>query len=455
MLFAVLACLLISTCSAEYEEREFIEAEPVEADSDWKLVFIQALWRHGDRSPILAYTIPSDKLGPANWTKGGGGYGQLSPTGMNQHMLLGGKLRTRYNNTISPRYVANEVYIRSTDVNRTLLSAISNMVGFYPYSSAVPNEDVPNKFSQWPHFVPVPVHTVPEHWDPVLGVHNCSYERTVFEKLVNSTEWKKTVKDNQDLLNKVQKFGGFKNFTLDQIIGVRDTLFIEKTSTIDGIHMPDHFTEELFNQIDELAGVVDDLEDGINVAKDGDFDFSIELPKVTGGPLLWEIINHMQQKRACLDKTSKRTDDEQKACDYFDPLKYYAFSAHDSTISTLFSTFGFKESNFNSTGLPHYASCVTIELYQSTTKGTKDYKIKVLYWPELHGPWDVTHWVTGCDNHCSLDDFVNRSMPYKIDDMNAYCNPTPDNGAFSTNLAITSLLVVLLAMIFGSSNKRA
>lgn len=71
--------------------------------------------------------------------------------------------------------------------------------------------------------------------------------------------------------------------------------------------MPDGFTDELFEQIDELAGIVDDLEDGIGVAEKDGIDFQVELPKLTGGPLLWDMINHMQQKRHCLDNPTNRS----------------------------------------------------------------------------------------------------------------------------------------------------
>jgi hypothetical protein len=48
--FAVLTCLLLISCSAV--EREFKEAVAIDAIADWELVFVQQLWRHGDRSPI-------------------------------------------------------------------------------------------------------------------------------------------------------------------------------------------------------------------------------------------------------------------------------------------------------------------------------------------------------------------------------------------------------------------
>ncbi len=68
---------------------------------------------------------------------------------------------------------------------------------------------------------------------------------------------------------------------------------------------PPGFDDELFKQVDEVAGVYDDFTDGIGLKKSDDgIDFSIEFPKLNGGPLLWSIIDHMNFKRVCLDKQS-------------------------------------------------------------------------------------------------------------------------------------------------------
>lgn len=64
--------------------------------------------------------------------------------------------------------------------------------------------------------------------------------------------------------------------------------------------------------------------------------------------------------------------------------------------------------------MPHYASCVCIELYRS--KDGNNYKVEVLYWPELKGPDKITSSITGCEKGCSLNDFVQRSQKYKIED---------------------------------------
>ncbi|VDN28226.1 unnamed protein product [Gongylonema pulchrum] len=53
------------------------------------------------------------------------------------------------------------MYIHSTDVNRTLQSAISNLIGMYYNSTAAkPGIDYP-EIPEWPHgYVPIPLHTV-------------------------------------------------------------------------------------------------------------------------------------------------------------------------------------------------------------------------------------------------------------------------------------------------------
>uniref|UniRef100_A0A914HNV4 acid phosphatase n=1 Tax=Globodera rostochiensis TaxID=31243 RepID=A0A914HNV4_GLORO len=74
--------------------------------------------------------------------------------GMGQHVVLGSKLKARYIDElkfVSARYLNKEIYVRSTDMNRTLTSAISNMIGFY--CSGVPGKDYPGKKEAhlWPH----------------------------------------------------------------------------------------------------------------------------------------------------------------------------------------------------------------------------------------------------------------------------------------------------------------
>jgi hypothetical protein len=90
-----------------------------------QLVFVQELFRHGARYPI--YNAP-DNLDIRQ------DFGELTPVGMRQHFILGQALRKRYIQTLSflsPTYNHTQIYIRSSDVNRTLMSAQSQLLGLY------------------------------------------------------------------------------------------------------------------------------------------------------------------------------------------------------------------------------------------------------------------------------------------------------------------------------------
>uniref|UniRef100_A0A3B4BDH9 Lysosomal acid phosphatase n=1 Tax=Periophthalmus magnuspinnatus TaxID=409849 RepID=A0A3B4BDH9_9GOBI len=107
------------------------------------------LFRHGDRSPIRAY--PTDPYQESAWPQG---FGQLSQVGMKQHYNLGQFLRKRYTGFLKESYDRQEISVRSTDFDRTLMSAEANLAGLYPPNgSQVFNPDI-----KWQ---PIPVHTVP------------------------------------------------------------------------------------------------------------------------------------------------------------------------------------------------------------------------------------------------------------------------------------------------------
>uniref|UniRef100_A0A670ZG42 Acid phosphatase 2, lysosomal n=1 Tax=Pseudonaja textilis TaxID=8673 RepID=A0A670ZG42_PSETE len=102
------------------------------------------VYRHGDRSPLSTY--PTDPHKAAAWPHG---FQQLSEVGILQQKALGKFLRERYAGFLSPSYKPQEIYVRSTDYDRTIMSAQANLMGLYPNS----HPEIPWK--------PVPIHTVP------------------------------------------------------------------------------------------------------------------------------------------------------------------------------------------------------------------------------------------------------------------------------------------------------
>ena len=103
------------------------------ADEDDRLVFLYTHFRHGARAPMDIKNDYTDLLGE-KWTNPG----ELTGMGQRMHYLLGLRNRMRYiekEKFISEKYDAHEMLIYSSNLNRTMLSASSQLQGLYPQSS--------------------------------------------------------------------------------------------------------------------------------------------------------------------------------------------------------------------------------------------------------------------------------------------------------------------------------
>ncbi len=81
---------------------------------------------------------------------------------MQQEFSLGQWLRHRYSNFLSEVYHTNDIYVQSSDVDRTLMSAQSTLAGLYPpFGNRVWNRNI-----LWQ---PIPVHTGPVSMDFLIG----------------------------------------------------------------------------------------------------------------------------------------------------------------------------------------------------------------------------------------------------------------------------------------------
>lgn len=95
-----------------------------------EVVFVLEVCRHGSRAPSDPTVCPWDQDG--RWDSM---WGELSPVGMRMHFLLGSELRQRYvlnQPLLAPEYNATLVYVRSTNLNRTIMSAQSQLMGLFP-----------------------------------------------------------------------------------------------------------------------------------------------------------------------------------------------------------------------------------------------------------------------------------------------------------------------------------
>lgn len=96
-----------------------------------RLVFLYTHFRHGARAPLAINDSFIDKLGE-KWTNPG----ELTGVGQRMHYLLGRRNRIRYINDgktfLKTQFDPHEILIYSSNINRTMVSASSQLQGFYP-----------------------------------------------------------------------------------------------------------------------------------------------------------------------------------------------------------------------------------------------------------------------------------------------------------------------------------
>ena len=91
------------------------------------LRYVFSIFRHGARAPQHGVVNGVDILGN-KWSSPG----ELTEVGMRMHFLLGKRNRELYKNFVSTNYDPLEIFIRSSDYNRTMMSVQSQLQGFYP-----------------------------------------------------------------------------------------------------------------------------------------------------------------------------------------------------------------------------------------------------------------------------------------------------------------------------------
>ena len=94
-----------------------------EEDEQSKLLFVWEQFRHGARGPWISVDPITglDFIGE-KWTR--------------MHYLLGASMKKKYNNFLSKQFNPNEIYIISTDVNRTMMSSYAHLQGMYNNSTS-------------------------------------------------------------------------------------------------------------------------------------------------------------------------------------------------------------------------------------------------------------------------------------------------------------------------------
>lgn len=364
------------------------------------LLFLQAIWRHGDRSPIR--TFPTDTNTIDTWLNG---FGELSVLGIRQQFDLGVYMRDRYKHFLSDDYKASEIRVVSTDYNRTIMSAMANLAGMFPPTR---KNDL-SAASLWSLWQPIPIH----NWPTDIMEPDCPIKKTISQQIQTSSAALQLMSDNRDLLEFLRLKTGSSLAAPHDIVVIYDSLICEKFH-LDTNPWPQWMNDSLMERIVTLY----------NQARMLTAEHPI-LKVINGGPILGYISEQMRSAEGR-------------------QLKYLGYSGHDSIVEPLLISLG----DFNGQ-VPPYASVVLIELHTDATK--KNLWVEIYFRNETgREPFPMT--IEGCGRPCRLDDFLKRNQPFLLKDLKSQCGLRAEtnglhNWKILTSVAFSLLLVILIALV--------
>jgi len=368
------------------------------------LKLVHLLYRHGERTPRGGY--PTDPYkDPSNWPVG---LGQLTSVGKRMHFELGQWLRERYDGFLSSNYSGEEIYVRSTDVDRTLMSAQSNLAGLYP----------PEGYGKWnPDLAwqPIPVHTIPTPLDNLLMINHkkCPRLKKMKEQLKDSTFMKSIYEDNKDLFDYISKHSGWHIKGVVKLHHIYDSLFIDHlyNKTLPA------WTESVFpgGKFEELKNIIFVLDS-----------FDNQMKRLQGGPFISELVGHYGDIEDNTLVPARR--------------KVFMYSAHDATVSFVLNTLGIYD------GLaPPYACLVMFELYD-----LDGLHVKISWRNDSSVPPHVLT-IPGCQQLCPLQRFKQLTESVRPADWEQECQLVKDDTWLRTLVVsaagVSLVLAVLLIMV--------
>ncbi|XP_055336689.1 prostatic acid phosphatase-like [Paramacrobiotus metropolitanus] len=365
----------------------------VDVVDDLRLVHI--VFRHGDRAPLNVYK--SDPYGVKIWK---GGLGKLTNKGTKQLYEMGKFFKPRYSRFLDAENARSQIYIRSSDADRTLHSAGAFAAGMFPPTA---DEKWDNQLGQiWR---PVSIHTVPEKEENLLSQKtDCPAYKRFKKEQMSHPETKRLYDHYRPLFDWItQNSGEASNIktmadAYDIMNRVRDVTFCQVSN---GYAMPAWMNDTMLRQMTRIH----ELDFHVKAGANADYPRA----RLAGGRMLQVILEHLA---ITMDNVTEPEDD----------IKLYIYSAHDNAVAALLSTLGVydynvTEGDFVGLGQPKYGAAVIVELFNNHT-------VRVSYKndPDNIPTAEPTVLINPhCPAYCPLDKFKILAKPYLVDDWDQEC----------------------------------
>ncbi|GFR10041.1 testicular acid phosphatase homolog [Trichonephila clavata] len=340
---------------------------------DSTLLFLQILFRHGDRAPLKLY--PNDPNTEEAWPEG---LGQLTVLGKKQNYQVGKYLRFMYGDFITSD--PNEVMVNSSESRRCRMSALASVASFYSPQGWW-------KFDQDFEWQPIAVNYLPQRNDKYLNFRSFCPQATLETlKVMESREVREYLQKHKNMLDDLLRITGVQTCGRWNIILLYDTLFIEKKYNLT---IPKEI-EPYWNEFEELALTALQWAYG-----------SPEIVRLRAGPLLQNIIENMNRKVA--GDMPKR--------------KVQMYCSHDVIISALLLAM-----NITDVPRPPYAATLLIELHQMPDH-TKS--VRLLYLNSSNPEQEIEQphllYLDGCTEFCPLQQFIESTRHMIPEDWSKEC----------------------------------
>ena len=380
-------------------------------DDKDKLLFVWKHFRHGARGPYIAVNLKThlDFIGET-WNT----MGELTPLGLRMHYLLGVSTKNDYSNFISEKYNPNELYITSTNVNRTLVSVYAFLKGFYGNDSSV---DLSKKQIERGNILnsnysvkikdkieklgkksleggvsEIPVHIFNRN-KLEFGLYEGANCPGIIKYQTENQESERVKKVYEDIKRHTNEtFGKY----ILKFMNTTDLNYLWNKTNI--YYLSDTFFSDYFNgremkYINETGIDMESFyQNSFNVTFIDTYHYTFGFPStdtvyISVSPMLRNILHYMDL-RVQLDKQNKP--DEIIA----DSPRFVIFSGHDTSLAPIDI---FMESEFGiEFGMATYASSQTFELWKNATTGK--YSVHYLFNQELKGNFELDYFREKLEN---------------------------------------------------------
>ncbi|XP_035900613.1 prostatic acid phosphatase [Anopheles stephensi] len=350
------ALLLVAMVVKVQGASETVNATTNSNGGEGKLIFAHVLFRHGDRTPIDPY--PNDPWkDPSHWTAD---WGQLVNAGKMRHLMLGKWLRQRYSSLLKDTYSNNEIYVRSTDVDRTLMSAEANLAGLYPPTGA----DVWDSAITWQ---PIPVHTVTEELDSVLAAKKrCPAFDHALKVYRQSEPYHSYNASLEQLYRYVTEKTGRRYDSMSSVQNLYSALLIED---LNNFTLPEWTRTVYPEPLKSISAMTFAVKTN-----------TTQLARLKMGPLVKEMLQRFRSKAKGSLKPNRSV---------------WIYSAHDVTVASLLNALRVFELHN-----PPFAACIMLELRQPTDSEQQPY-VEIFYKNTTAEPFQFA--IPDCGVRCPLD----------------------------------------------------